>query len=213
MLDGKVEASRTTASITVFASALIGLYSFLFIQSSPITYYAYAIFPVMFWEEVFARRRALGAAKDKLFDKLSKQDLMKTAINLFAYIGILEIMVQSYYHREIYTIAYLLAVPWPALYGLEFVRKNWTLCLTWALSCTAMSVFTLLPANKVDDANLVLIGGFLILIIGALYIAFEKSLLVQSAPAKDGLASDKADGLSRLLMGIQVCSEMNTVRT
>ncbi|KAK5167088.1 Glycosyl phosphatidyl inositol anchor synthesis [Saxophila tyrrhenica] len=204
MLDGKIEASRSAASIVAFASVLVALYSFLFIQSSPPTYYAYAIFPVMFWEEVFARRHALAEGKRKMFNKIGAQNSFKLLLNVLAYIAILEIMVQSYYHREIYTITYLLAVPWPALYGTAFVRENWTLCLTWALSCTAMSVFTLLPANKVEDETLIMLGGALILLVGVLYIMFEKSLLVQAAPAKEGLGADKADGLSRVLVGVQV---------
>ena len=154
MLEGKIEASRTTVSTAVFASVLVALYSFLFIQSSPWTYYAYAIFPVMFWEEVFARREALVEAKSKIFTKFSTQDAIKFGLYIAAYIAILEVMVQSYYHREIYTICYLLAVPWPMLYGMEFVKQNWTLCLTWALGCGAMSIFTVLPANKVEDTNL-----------------------------------------------------------
>ena len=222
MLDGKIEASRTTASTTAFVSLLVGLCSFLFIQSSPISYYAYAFFPIMFWEEVYARRQALAEAKNKIFAKLSGQDIFKFALNVFAYIAAMEIMVQSYYHREIYTICYLLAVPWPLLYGIDFVKSNWTLCGTWALACTAMSIFTLVPANKVEDATLVyvgfilphetnanpflrrLLGGLLVLVIGILYIALEKSLLVRAAPSSDGLGSAKVDGLSRLILGVQV---------
>lgn len=49
-----------------------------------------------------------------------------------------------------------------------------------------------------------MLGGFLILIIGALYIAFEKSLLVPAAQAKEGLGSAKADTLSRSILGVQV---------
>ena len=204
MLDGKVDASRTTTSTTAFASLLVGLYSFLFIQSSPGSYYAYAIFPVAFWEEVFVRRRALVLAKEKLFAQFSKRDLVKSGLSILAYVAILEIMVQSYYHREIYTICYLLAAGWPLLYGTKFIQDNWILYGTWALGCAAMSIFTLVPANKIEDPNLILLGGLLILIIGILYIALEKSLLVQLAPSKDGLGSAKADSLSRLILGVQV---------
>ena len=154
MLNGKIEASRTTTSVSAFAAALVALYSFLFIQSSPWTYYAYATFPVMFWEEVFARRQALVEAKNRIFAKLSTQDVLKSGLNVAAYIAILEVMVQSYYHREIYTICYLLAVAWPLLYGIDFVKQNWTLCLTWALGCIAMSIFTTVPAIKIEDINL-----------------------------------------------------------
>lgn len=96
MLDGKIEASRSPASIIAFSALLVGLFSFLFIQSSPISYYAYAFFPVMFWEEVFVRRRALVEGKNKLFDKVPRQDLLKLALNMGAYLGILEIMVRTY---------------------------------------------------------------------------------------------------------------------
>lgn len=67
-----------------------------------------------------------------------------------------------------------------------------------------MSIFTLLPAMKIEDANLILLGGLLILSVGVLYILLEKSLLVQAAPSKDGLASNKVDGISRTIMGVQV---------
>ncbi|KAF2484984.1 Phosphatidylinositolglycan class N-domain-containing protein [Neohortaea acidophila] len=204
VLDGKVEASRSTASMSVFGAILVGLFSFLFIQSSPITYYAYAIFPVMFWEEVFVRRQALVQATNKLMSHSSNSDAAKLALKVVAYIALLEVMVQSYYHREVYTYCYLGLSVWPALYGWRFWQDNWTLCLTWTLGCLAMSVFTVIPALKTEDASLIMLGGFLILIIGALYIAFEKSLLVPAAQAKEGLGSAKADTLSRSILGVQV---------
>jgi phosphatidylinositol glycan class N len=112
--------------------------------------------------------------------------------------------VQSYYHREVYTICYLLATTWPLFYGSEFVRKNWILCSTWACSCAAMSIFTLLPANKVESATLILLGGLITVVVGLAYILLEKSLLVQTAPGSSSLASNKPDGLSRIIMGTQV---------
>ena len=204
MLDGKVQASRSTVSTAAFTAVGIALYSFMFVQSPPLTYYAYAIFPLVFWEEVFARRHALAEAKRKIFDKLANEDLIKGVLNLAAYIAILEVMVQSYYHREIYTICYLLAAPWPLFYGVEFVKSNWVLALTWALGCSAMSIFTLLPANKIEDPNLIQLGGFLILLIGVLYIAFEKTLLTRTATSKTGFQPAKVDALSRTILGAQV---------
>ncbi|EMC93337.1 hypothetical protein BAUCODRAFT_37024 [Baudoinia panamericana UAMH 10762] len=204
MLDGQYDAERTVASTAVFTAALVALYSFLFIQSSPFTYYLYAFFPALFWEEVFVRRKALSEGRKRLFSKLSQQDAWKLAFNIAAYLGILEVMVQSYYHREIYTICYLLGAAWPATYGLDFLKDNGLLCITWALSCVSMSVFTLLPAIKVETPSLIWLGGALILVLGVVYIALEKSLLVSAAPSKDGLSAPKADGLSRTILGVQV---------
>jgi len=78
------------------------------------------------------------------------------------------------------------------------------LCGTWALGCASMSIFTLLPAIKIEEPNIILLGGLLILILGVLYIAMEKSLLVSAAPTKYGLSAPKADGLSRTILGVQV---------
>lgn len=49
-----------------------------------------------------------------------------------------------------------------------------------------------------------LLGGLLILILGMLYVAFEKSLLVKTSPTKEGLSSSNADGISRTILGVQV---------
>lgn len=95
MLEGKIEASRPTASVLAFSSILVGLYSLLFVQSSPATYYAYAFFPVMFWEEVFARRNAIFESKRRIAAQFSKSDTSKLALNVLAYLGMLEVMVSA----------------------------------------------------------------------------------------------------------------------
>ncbi|KAF2217807.1 hypothetical protein CERZMDRAFT_55215 [Cercospora zeae-maydis SCOH1-5] len=204
ILDGKVDVQRSPGLIITSVSILVGLYSLLVFQASPLTYYAYALFPVVFWEEVFARRHALIQGKNKLFANFSQGEVMKLAASVGGYLALLEVMVQSYYDREIYTILYLVATAWPALYGLDFVKSNGLLCTTWALSCASMSIFTLLPANKVESSGLILFGGFLILLVGVLYIAFERSLLVQSAKFKQELEVIEADPVSRLILGSQV---------
>jgi phosphatidylinositol glycan class N len=133
--------------------------------------------------------------------------------------------VQSYYHRQIYTFCYLLAAAWPLFYGTDFLQENVLLCATWALACAAMSVFTLLPAIKVEDSNMMyvdltvdqstrltldspsLLGGFLILLVGVVYLAFEKELLLQSSPSiskKVAAVEVSEDGVSRIILGAQV---------
>ncbi|GFF32421.1 GPI ethanolamine phosphate transferase 1 [Aspergillus lentulus] len=204
VLDGKIDVQRPPGLIITFASILVGLYSLLIFQASPITYYAYAFFPVLFWEEVFARSRALAEGKKKLFSQFSKSDTVKFTLNIAAYLALLEVMVQSYYNRKVYTIVYLTATAWPLLYGTGFVKTNIFLCTTWALSCAAMSIFTLLPANKLEDITLTSVGGIIILLVGFLYIVFEKRLLVQTVPSKDALSIADADGVSRAILGLQV---------
>ena len=59
VLHGKTETSRTLFGNIFFSSVLVMLYASFIVSKSPFTYYAYAIFPVGFWAEVYARRKAL----------------------------------------------------------------------------------------------------------------------------------------------------------
>lgn len=54
-----------------------------------------------------------------------------------------------------------------------------------------------------------LVGGLLILLIGVLYIVFEKSLLVKTAPSQEGFGAAHMDGLSRTILGVQVSFSRN----
>jgi phosphatidylinositol glycan class N len=105
--------------------------------------------------------------------------------------------------REIYTVCYIAATAWPALYGQEFVKKNKGTVATWVLSCLTMSAFTLLPANKAEDTRLILLGGALMFAAGALYLLFEKSILAD-ANSNDKLAEPRLDDKSRLILSVQL---------
>ncbi|KAL2356483.1 Phosphatidylinositolglycan class N-domain-containing protein [Cryomyces antarcticus] len=205
VLHGKTETSRTTPSIVLFSSVLVALFSFLYIQSSRLTYYAYAIFPVMFWEEVFARRGAFSRGRDILLGGAkSKEEILNLAFKTLAFVVLIEAMVQSYFHREVFTVCYLLATTWPAFYGMDFVRQNESLVAAWAVSCALMSTFTLLPVVKIEDMNIILLGGFLMLAFGVLYIVFEERILAQTRPVDDELGSEMPDGWSQAILGAQV---------
>jgi len=96
VLHGKAETQRTTASMIVFFSALVALFSLLFVQHSSWTYYAYAIFPVIFWEGVYAGRGALLEGSSILFSHVSsKKGYMGTIIKALAFVGLLEALVRS----------------------------------------------------------------------------------------------------------------------
>ncbi|CBF79187.1 hypothetical protein AN7049.2 [Aspergillus nidulans FGSC A4] len=63
VLHGASESDRTTASISFFSSVLVALFSVFLYQGSPWRYYLYGFFPIFFWEEVFARRKAFHAGR------------------------------------------------------------------------------------------------------------------------------------------------------
>lgn len=94
VLHGTVDTSRTTASVVFFASAFAALCSFLAVRSSSWTYYAYAIFPVMFWEEVFARRYALAQGRKVLLGHIKGfQGYLDLTFRIIAFLALLEALV------------------------------------------------------------------------------------------------------------------------
>ncbi|KAI9754353.1 MAG: Glycosyl phosphatidyl inositol anchor synthesis [Chaenotheca gracillima] len=145
----KTETSRTLSSNLFFGSLSIGLFSILLVQHSPWTYYAYAVFPIGFWEEIFARRASIRAGKNILLGHVrTAGDYVKFGVKIMAFVGLLEVMV--------------------------------------------------------EDVNLILLGGFFMFVVGILYLAFEKSILVHSQDAKGRMASGSADGISRAILGAQI---------
>jgi len=94
VLHGKTEASRSTAITLSFLSVLVVLYSVLWVQKSSYTYYAYAVFPVIFWEEVVARRAALMAGKYVLLNHVhTPSGYLSLGIKALAFMGLLEALV------------------------------------------------------------------------------------------------------------------------
>ncbi|CAE7174104.1 hypothetical protein PTNB85_03612 [Pyrenophora teres f. teres] len=204
VLTTHVPAQRTAASIVVFSSVLVALYGVLLKQRSPVFYYAYAFFPVLFWEEVYAQRLSLIKGGKILFGHVSSgADVAMLVFATLGFFGLLQALVQSYFIREIYTVCYLLATMWPAVYGVDFVKKNVGTVATWALSCIAMSAFTLLPANKAEDVRLILLGGVLMFGVGVIYLLFEKSILGDSKSEAE-LAEHELNDKSRIILSIQL---------
>ena len=94
VLHGKTQTSRTFATSSTFGAVLAFLFSYLFIRKAPLTYYAYAIFPPLFWEEVVARREALLLGSRVLFKKIqSKREIAVLGIEALAFVAFLELLV------------------------------------------------------------------------------------------------------------------------
>ena len=96
VLHGETERLRSTSSISIFSSVFVALYSVLHVQQSPWIYYAYAFFPVMFWEEVWASRTALAKGKEVLFGHVSSQwDVLGLIVQIVGFVGLLEALVRD----------------------------------------------------------------------------------------------------------------------
>ncbi|KAJ0289624.1 Glycosyl phosphatidyl inositol anchor synthesis [Colletotrichum noveboracense] len=216
VLRGNRPASRTLLSTTMFSSLLAALYASFIISHSPLTYYAYAFFPIVFWEEVWARRGSLVEGRQVLFGHIQTgPSAVSFLLNGALYIGVIVSLALGYIHREILTVIYILGSLWPATWGLDFLQANAFLSATWFMSCLAMSTFTLLPAMKVEDVSLIVAGGVIMASIGLAYLVWEDVLLARSSTGKvvgQGLP------IARALTGIQVslfprlCIDLNLTR-
>lgn len=96
VLQGASHAERTLFSNFAFTSLLVILYSSLVLQKAPWTYYAYGVFPIYFWESVFARRSALAAGSRRLFGHMRGfRDHALFAVQAVAFVAILEALVRT----------------------------------------------------------------------------------------------------------------------
>ncbi|KAI0888857.1 GPI ethanolamine phosphate transferase 1 [Annulohypoxylon maeteangense] len=205
VLQGTTVASRTLGSTVVFTSVLIALYSSFIIVHSPITYYAYAFFPVFFWEEVYARRDSLVKGRQVLFGHIKTgPNVLTLLINIVTYVGILESLALGYIHREIFTALFIVGSLYPLTLGISFLQKHAAISATWFIVSLLMSIFTLLPANKTENVPLIMLGGLIMVIVGLSFLIFEDKLLVNSSSSTKSTTAKTRNDISRSLVGIQI---------
>lgn len=127
VLQGSTVTDRGASSSIFFSSILVLLYASFIVDKSPATYYAYAFFPVFFWEEVFASRKAVALGLKALFAHVhgfSAYILFFTQLVL--YIVVLESLVRhSLLVGDAKTNACIgtIILPQIGLYGLLHYRR------------------------------------------------------------------------------------------
>lgn len=202
VLHGTSDSNRTLGSTMFFSSVLAALFSVLLYQQSSWRYYFYAAFPIYFWEEVIARRKALSAGRAILLGHVnSAAGYLSFGIQIVIFLGVLEGLVQSYFHREIFTVCFVLGALWPVAYGINFVKKHAFLSATWAIGCCLMSTFTLLPVVKIESITTITQGALLMFFTGLLYLLFEGDILKRSKTQVSDAVNNSG---SRIIMGMQI---------
>lgn len=201
VLQGAVEPSRDTVSTAVSSSVYVLMAASFVASKSPVSYYAYAFFPVFFWEEVYARRESLIRGAKIIFGNTRPVSLF---VGGSAYVGIILSLAVGYIHRQVLTVLFVIAAFWPLASGVSFVRSRLSLSLIWCVSCLSMSSFTLLPpAMKQENLNTITLGGVLMTAIGILYLAFEDKVLSDFSTTVSRTKQPRKR-ISRILLGIQV---------
>ncbi|OAQ86563.1 GPI ethanolamine phosphate transferase 1 [Purpureocillium lilacinum] len=205
VLHESIAPKRTAGGLAAFSSILVALYASFLVSKSPLTYYAYAFFPVVFWEEVYAHRDSLILGRKALFGHIASAGAVATLVgHAVLSVAIVQCLALSYIYREILTGIFILAATWPATYGVLFLRKHAGLSLAWIVSCLIMSIFTLLPAMKAENVTLILVGGTAMTALGVLYLAFESHILSDFRSQPTTTAPKTDDTIRRTIIGAQV---------
>lgn len=94
VVQGNSQTSRTNRTSAAFGSLAICIFSFLWIRKAPPTFYAYALFPLVFWEEVVARREAVMKGGRMLFENVRmEKEFVLLGVKTVAFVGLLEALV------------------------------------------------------------------------------------------------------------------------
>ncbi|KAM0291823.1 hypothetical protein ACHAO9_003376 [Fusarium lateritium] len=197
-----IPPQRTLLGSVLFSSVLVALYSSFIVSKSPPSYYLYAFFPVLFWEEVYARRASIARGFRALFGHVKSGGAVAALVfNVILYFGVIQSLAVGYIHREVLTGLFVLGAFWPMTLGISFLQSHLFLSLLWFFSCVAMSTFTLLPAMKVEDISLIMVGGGLMTVIGLAYLVLEDFILSDFTSFQ---SKSKRLHTNRMLLGIQV---------
>ena len=94
VLHGRTKTSRTASVTATFGAGGAILFSILLVRKAPVTYYFYALFPLLFWEEVVSRRAALDVGRRALLgDVKSAHNAFRLGLKGIAFVGVLEALV------------------------------------------------------------------------------------------------------------------------
>ncbi|EPX75216.1 pig-N [Schizosaccharomyces octosporus yFS286] len=178
----KQKNSVTVSKRVAFNLPLLILSSFFYYQSSPSFYYAYAAFPTVFLQLIYADFPNVKMGYRKLIEdeKISNGFSVYNIVSIALYIfGLLQFVVYSYFHREGFSVFLIIFAAWPWFLHTDFALLHKHLVSTWSLLNLSLCSFTLLPATKKESLPLIFLGGLAMITLGCLYILYRKRQLYQ----------------------------------
>jgi phosphatidylinositol glycan class N len=137
------------AATVVFTALLV---AYLHVQNAPFMYYLYVAFPIYFYNSII---------KDipLLVQFLSGVSSYKAVKRVFICAVGLEAMVYGYFHREMFSVCFLLIGIAPVLVEITFQNR-----FGWLATCIFASLFTLIDVNVRSSTTWVCLGGIWIII-------------------------------------------------
>ncbi|KAL0083736.1 MCD4/FSR2/SSU21/ZRG16 [Phycomyces blakesleeanus] len=164
----KYLGQSTSKLIDGMAVLVFGFLSFMvWIQDMPTMYYAYVFFPVYFWRQVLQNKDIFAA----ILSSASREGWTVLIRNTIGTLLALELLVYSYFRREVLTVCFVLLATWPFFMPARMRRHYSSLLTLWSISCLCTSVFTLLPVEKGENILLVVFGGLAGISVGGFVLA------------------------------------------
>ncbi|XP_051538836.1 GPI ethanolamine phosphate transferase 1-like isoform X1 [Myxocyprinus asiaticus] len=156
-------AERSLDRTFLFVGLLVTL--FLWVQSSPWTYYIYCLLPVPVWYSVIKEFETFAG----LIRSIPSLPLSKCfGYFLLVTFGI-ELLVVSFFYRAMLTLGLIVLSLWPMLSGL-YIKAKFS-SLSWMLSCLSLAIFPLLPVvGREPNVNYVICAGVLTLFNSSSYL-------------------------------------------
>ena len=172
------KASKSPFSLVALglcvAVSLLQLY-----QSAPLLYTVYYSLPVLCWDLVLRNKHYLVAAIQQMSRNATQ--LFSCLVSSALLVCGAELMVLSFFQREVLTVTLVLVSLWPYITPLVYVK--WRLCCAWTLICWLLAVFPLMPSLG-RDSNIIFVtvAGVVVIAIGYSVLSKPHWKLVLTTP-------------------------------
>lgn len=171
-----------------------GIFTFLVLESSPLTYFLYISFPVVFWNFVWNHRDLLRVSDGQETRQSGWRRWIEGGFVLLC----LELVVLGYERRFIFGVIFTLLGVWPLCDGsfgstgddsTSRATSGRAILGSWTGSCLFISVFPYLPTEYGEHTLLVVAGGIALLAFALCVVSLTISS--NAARTSDELAESK----------------------
>ncbi|KAI5067181.1 hypothetical protein GOP47_0017709 [Adiantum capillus-veneris] len=177
-------APNRNKSVRTFGAATMGVWSIiLMVEHAPILYHLYLALAMLFWTEILSDANFLCIIW-KTVRSARINFFLRVALALTVTILLLEVLVLSFFKREVYTGVFIAGgVVGAVVVSCNIQGLSMIPAFVWA-SCWFLSGFTLMPVQISDDILFVVGSGAVVLV-----LAFWSRWLDQSLPVDQALRS------------------------
>lgn len=165
-----VITAPTVDSLT-FMIAILGVI-LLLIEKAPWMYYTYCLLPLVFWNRIGKKLHVIYATVNYISLRKAASRVLFTLL-----LGVLslEILVLSFFKREILSVGLVCFSFWPFTTTLLTDCRSSLAC--WTVLCFALAVFPILPVvGREANYFLVTAAGVIILVVFSLMLLYSASI-------------------------------------